>query len=62
VQKAVEKIDEKNVVTPIKNPFGEGKATRLSMATLIIGHCNDHYGQLIEYLRLNGIVPPGSRH
>jgi uncharacterized damage-inducible protein DinB len=49
------------VITPIKNPFGEGQATRLSMATLIIGHCNDHYGQLVEYLRLNGIVPPASQ-
>jgi uncharacterized damage-inducible protein DinB len=62
VQKAVEKINAENVVSPIKNPFGEGQATRLSMATLIIGHCNDHYGQLVEYLRLNGIVPPASLH
>jgi uncharacterized damage-inducible protein DinB len=61
VQKAVEKINDENVITPIKNPFGEGQATRLSMATLIIGHCNDHYGQLVEYLRLNGIVPPASQ-
>jgi uncharacterized damage-inducible protein DinB len=61
VLKAVEKINEKNVVSPIKNPFGEGEATRLSMATLIIGHCNDHYGQLVVYLRMNGIVPPASQ-
>ena len=61
VQKAVAKINQKNLVSPIKNPFGEGQATRLSMATLIVGHCNDHYGQLVEYLRLNGIVPPASQ-
>ena len=61
VKKAVETINEKNVVSPIKNPFGEGSATRLSMTTLIIGHCFDHYGQLVEYLRMNGIVPPASQ-
>jgi hypothetical protein len=25
------------------------------------GHCFDHYGQMVEYLRMNGIVPPASR-
>jgi uncharacterized damage-inducible protein DinB len=61
VLKAVATIDAKNVVSPIKNPFGEGQATRLSMTTLIIGHCFDHYGQMVEYLRMNGIVPPASQ-
>jgi uncharacterized damage-inducible protein DinB len=61
VQKAVVKMNEKNIISPIKNPFGEGQATRLSMAMLIVGHCNDHYGQLVEYLRMNGIVPPASQ-
>jgi uncharacterized damage-inducible protein DinB len=60
VQKAVATIDAKNIVSPIKNPFGEGDATRLAMTTLIIGHCYDHYGQMVEYLRINGIVPPAS--
>jgi uncharacterized damage-inducible protein DinB len=61
VQKAVATIDEKNVVSPIKNPFGEGTSTRLAMTTLIVGHCFDHYGQMVEYLRMNGIVPPASQ-
>ncbi len=60
-QKAAASIDAKNVVTPIKSPFGEGTATRLSMTTLIIGHCFDHYGQMVEYLRMNQIVPPASQ-
>ena len=25
-----------------------------------IAHANDHYGQMVEYLRMNGIVPPAS--
>jgi uncharacterized damage-inducible protein DinB len=60
VQKALQTINAKNVVSPMKNPFGQGEATRLAMATLIIGHCYDHYGQMVEYLRMNGIVPPAS--
>jgi uncharacterized damage-inducible protein DinB len=61
VHKAVGAIDEKNSVAAIKSPFGQGSATRLGLATLIVGHCFDHYGQMVEYLRMNGIVPPASR-
>jgi len=49
-------------VAPIKNPFGgKSPATRLGMGALIVGHCFDHYGQMVEYLRMNGIIPPASR-
>jgi len=61
VHKAVAAINEGNLVAPIKSPFGEGMTTRLGMATLIVGHCFDHYGQMVEYLRMNNIVPPASR-
>jgi uncharacterized damage-inducible protein DinB len=59
--KAVAATNEANQVEAIKNPFGEGTTTRLGMATLIVGHCFDHYGQMVVYLRSNGIVPPASR-
>jgi hypothetical protein len=61
VHKAVASIDDKILVDPIQSPFGQNKVTRLGMATLIVGHCFDHYGQIVEYLRMNGIVPPASR-
>jgi uncharacterized damage-inducible protein DinB len=61
VHKAVQTINEKNLVEPIKSPFGEGTVTRLSLATSVAAHCFDHYGQMVEYLRMNGIVPPASR-
>jgi hypothetical protein len=38
-----------------------GDATRASLAAGLVAHANDHYGQLVEYLRMNGIVPPASR-
>jgi uncharacterized damage-inducible protein DinB len=59
--KAVAAMDEKNLVEPIKSPFGEGSTTRLGMATAIAAHCFDHYGQMVEYLRMNSIIPPASR-
>jgi len=36
-------------------------ATRIFLATFAPAHAFDHYGQMIEYLRMNGIVPPASR-
>jgi hypothetical protein len=62
VHKAVATINENNLVGPINSPFGEGITTRLGMATLIVGHCFDHYGQMVEYLRMNSVVPPASRN
>ncbi len=35
--------------------------TRTSMAAFGMAHMMDHYGQLVVFLRLNGIVPPASR-
>ncbi len=59
--KAVATINEKNSVETIKSPFGDGNTTRLTMAVLVVGHCFDHYGQIVEYLRMNSIIPPASR-
>lgn len=35
--------------------------TRAGLAAGGIEHCMDHYGQMVEYLRLNSIIPPASR-
>ena len=37
------------------------KSTRLHLAEFGVAHAYDHYGQMVEYLRMNGIVPPASR-
>jgi uncharacterized damage-inducible protein DinB len=39
----------------------DGTDTRVSIAALCLAHTNDHYGQMVVYLRLNGIIPPASR-
>jgi uncharacterized damage-inducible protein DinB len=52
-------------ITP-ENAFEEvaerdGTNTRASITAFAIGHTENHYGQMIEYLRMNGIIPPASR-
>ena len=49
-----------NALEAAGGPYG-GQSTRLGLATLSIWHASDHYGQLVVYLRMNGIVPPASR-
>ncbi len=44
----------------LQNP-GSSKSTRLRLASFGVAHAYDHYGQMVEYLRMNGIVPPASR-
>jgi hypothetical protein len=31
------------------------------MATVTVWHSFDHYGQMVVYARMNGIIPPASR-
>jgi uncharacterized damage-inducible protein DinB len=54
---AVSTITAENAFTQM----GEHKATRAGMASFCAAHSMDHYGQMVVYLRLNGIVPPASR-
>jgi uncharacterized damage-inducible protein DinB len=60
VNKSLAAVNEKNMFDPIEGPYA-APATRLGLATTIIWHAADHYGQMALYLRLNGIVPPSSR-
>jgi uncharacterized damage-inducible protein DinB len=62
VHKAIATINEKNLVGTVKSPFGEAPVSRLGLAAAVASHGNDHYGQMVVYLRMNGIVPPASRN
>jgi len=48
------------VTTPPSTPLGPS-ASRLRLFYLSMTHSMDIYGQMVVYLRLNGIVPPASR-
>jgi uncharacterized damage-inducible protein DinB len=61
VHKAIASVNEGNLTGKVRSPFGEGKVTRLGLVCSVSWHAYDHYGQMVEYLRMNGIVPPASR-
>jgi hypothetical protein len=61
LHKAMNSIDENNVLGQVPSPFGPNKVSRLGLAIGAISHPFDHYGQMVEYLRMNGIIPPASR-
>ena len=58
--KAVATLNDSNLVQPVVRN-NRPPTTRLFLATFAPAHAFDHYGQMIEYLRMNGIVPPASR-
>jgi uncharacterized damage-inducible protein DinB len=60
---ALDAIGESQVTlksSPI-SPLKAASATRIALVTEALIHSYDHYGQMVEYLRMNGIVPPASR-
>ncbi len=58
--KAIATITADNAVTPLKDPAVPFLSTRAALAIFVDAHAMDHYGQVVEYLRDNGIVPPAS--
>ena len=55
--KAAATLTPENMLQPPEH----SKSARLNLATFAVAHAFDHYGQIVEYLRMNGIVPPASR-
>lgn len=56
LHKAVATVNERNLLEMVEYPGG-GKVARLSVVNAAISHPWDIYGQMIEYLRMNGIDP-----
>lgn len=57
--KAIATLTVANAFEVLKTPE-PGLQTRSTLAGFSVAHCFDHYGQMVEYLRMNGIVPPAS--
>ena len=54
--KAIDTITPENAFETVR-----GEQTKASMAGFMVAHGFDHYGQLVEYLRMNGLIPPASK-
>jgi hypothetical protein len=61
LHRAMATINEGNMLKPMAASPGPLQKTRLQLAVDAVAHSNDHYGQMVEYLRMNGIIPPASR-
>lgn len=55
--KAAATLTTENMLQPAEH----SKSSRLHFATFAVEHAYDHYGQMVEYLRMNGIVPPAGQ-
>jgi hypothetical protein len=53
--KAIATLTAKNAFESVR-----GAQTRASIAAGVVIHASDEYGQMVEYLRMNGMVPPAS--
>ena len=63
IRRGIMSINETNAIEMIPHPFDPDN-TRTERLALVVGYANhgwEHYGQLIVYQRINGVVPPPSR-
>lgn len=56
LHRAIAQVTSTNATRPTAGAYN-----RLQLAVDSVAHSYDHYGQMVEYLRMNGIVPPASR-
>ena len=58
LNRAAGTVDEKNAFAPFKGVFGSEAETRVGVMIVALTHSSNHYGQMVEYLRMNGHAPP----
>ena len=60
--KAMATLTNENLMQETADPFdAKSKRTRVDSASVIFWHTFDHYGQMVEYARMNNVIPPASR-
>lgn len=60
--RALATLTAANLLEQTTDPFSpKGKRARLDSASSMLWHTYDHYGQMVEYARMNNVIPPASR-
>jgi len=59
MDREIEATTLENLLSAVKGPYAGDN--RFEVLTSALWHASDHYGQLVEYARMNGVVPPASR-
>ena len=57
--KSIATLTAQNQLQTVKSPF-EGTIPRVFAASFVTAHSFDHYGQMVVYARMNGVIPPSS--
>ena len=57
-RKAISMVTEKNAMDMIE--FRGRNLPKLDLAFYALTHANEHYGQMVVYLRMCGIIPPAT--
>lgn len=58
--RAIATLTNDNLSEQIADPYTEGlRTTRIEATVIFFSHTYDHYGQMVEYLRMNNVVLPG---
>ena len=58
--KAVTAATDASLAQMVAQPFGGGQGARAAVLMGNTGHLNEHYGNLVTYFRIKGMVPPSS--
>jgi uncharacterized damage-inducible protein DinB len=59
--RAYETATDRSLTEMVAQPFSGAQGPRAATLVSNVGHLNEHYGNLVTYFRLNGLVPPSSR-
>jgi len=60
--RAIGTLTNANLLELTSDPFNpKGESTRIASVAIFYWHTYDHYGQMVEYLRMNNLTPPASR-
>ncbi|MFQ5817257.1 MAG: DinB family protein [Terriglobia bacterium] len=57
----IQQAGDAGMADPLKFPFGNTMISQYGFWLAQVEHAGEHYGTLVVYFRLNGIVPPASR-
>jgi uncharacterized damage-inducible protein DinB len=61
VEAHIKPLGDAGMQRSLKHPFENRMMTQWAFWMRFVGHASEHYGQLVVYYRLNGLVPPESR-
>jgi hypothetical protein len=59
--KAMDSLTVQNQLDIVKLPYGGPLRPRVYAASWVGWHSYDHYGQMVVYARMNGVIPPASQ-